>query len=54
MGQEQLAVAEIESGCLNLACHEFGLELEVVSVMRGVAGAVREDQCSLSAAAAAR
>jgi hypothetical protein len=49
VGQEQFAIAQIEPRCLDRTGDERALLVEVVPVMRGVAGAVGEYQCALSA-----
>ena len=49
MRQEQFAIAEVEPWRLNRTGDQLGLLLEVVPVVRRVAGAVGEDQGALSA-----
>ena len=50
VGKQQFAVAEVEPWGLDRARDQFGLVLEVMAVMRGVAGAVSEDERALAAA----
>jgi hypothetical protein len=48
--EQKFAIAKVEPGGLNDARDQFGLVLEIVPVMRGVAGTIRKDQRALPAA----
>jgi hypothetical protein len=48
--EQKFAVAKVEPRGLDHACDQFGLVLEIVPIMRGVAGAVRKDERTLPAA----